>query len=107
MRRLTGTLVLPGGAARGTLELDGGRIARVEVLGDPGPAAGLPAPYLLPGFIDVHVHGGGGGDAMDGPDGVATLARCHASHGTTTLLPTTITRPWPDVMRALRGVAQV
>jgi N-acetylglucosamine-6-phosphate deacetylase len=107
MPRLSGTLVLPGGAAPGAVELEGGRIARVEVASEPGPAAGLPAPYVLPGFVDAHVHGGGGGDAMDGPDGVVTLARFHASRGTTTLLPTTITHPWPEVVRALEGIAAV
>lgn len=65
------------------------------------------APRLLPGFVDVHVHGGGGGDAMDGPDGVRTLARHHLAHGTTTLLPTTLTAPWPDVLAALSGIAEV
>lgn len=62
------------------------------------------APYILPGFIDTHVHGGGGGDTMDGPSGVRTLARFHLSHGTTTLYPTTITNPWPKIMAALEGV---
>ncbi|MGY2893975.1 N-acetylglucosamine-6-phosphate deacetylase [Deinococcus sp. UYEF24] len=63
--------------------------------------------YILPGFIDTHVHGGGGGDTMDGEGGVRQLARTHARHGTTTLLPTTMTAPWPQVVSALRGVAAV
>lgn len=96
MPRLSGTLVLPGGAAPGTVEFDG-RITSVEPSGTLGPASGLPGPYVLPGFVDAHVHGGGGGDAMDGPDGVETLARFHVAHGTTTLLPTTITNPWREV----------
>ena len=105
MTALSGTLVLPSGAAPGRVEFDA-RITRLEVGGPLGPAAGRPAPYLLPGFVDVHVHGGGGGDTMDGPDGVVVLARLHVRHGTTTLLPTTITHPWPDVLRALRAVAE-
>lgn len=47
--------------------------------------------YLAPGFIDMHLHGGGGYDFMDGT--VASflgVARTHACHGTTTLLPTTL-----------------
>jgi len=106
MPRLSGTVLLPEGAAPGSVEFDG-LISRVEATRDPGPASELPPPYLLPGFVDVHVHGGGGGDAMDGPDGVLALARFHASRGTTTLLPTTITHPWQDVLRALEGVAAV
>ncbi len=50
-------------------------------------AAGL---TLLPGFIDIHVHGGDGADVMDAdPDGLARIARFHARHGTTALLATT------------------
>ncbi|MFC5848768.1 N-acetylglucosamine-6-phosphate deacetylase [Deinococcus petrolearius] len=63
--------------------------------------------YILPGFIDVHVHGGGGHDTMDGEAGVRGLARFHARHGTTSLLPTTITHPLPQVIGALRAVRQV
>ena len=62
---------------------------------------------ILPGFVDTHIHGGGGGDTMDGPEGVRTLARMHAQHGTTTLLPTTMTNPWDNVLAALRGVRAV
>ncbi|MFC4425049.1 N-acetylglucosamine-6-phosphate deacetylase [Deinococcus navajonensis] len=62
---------------------------------------------ILPGFVDTHVHGGGGGDTMDGPEGLWRLAHEHARHGTTTLLPTTITNPWPEVMRALQAVRAV
>nr|WP_256488170.1 amidohydrolase family protein [Deinococcus sp. HSC-46F16] len=62
---------------------------------------------ILPGFIDTHVHGGGGGDTMDGPGGIAVLARFHARCGTTTLLPTTVTNPWEAVRAALRGVREV
>ncbi|MDV6374970.1 N-acetylglucosamine-6-phosphate deacetylase [Deinococcus sp. ZS9-10] len=66
-----------------------------------------PDRLILPGFIDAHVHGGGGADTMDGPDGVRTLARFHAAHGTTTLLPTTMTNPWDNVLFALRGIRRV
>ena len=47
--------------------------------------------YLAPGFIDLHLHGGGGHDFMDGT--IAAFlgaAKTHARHGTTTLLPTTL-----------------
>ncbi len=64
-------------------------------------------PYILPGFIDTHVHGGDGGDTMDGAQGVRTLARFHLQRGTTTLLPTTMTNPWEEVLGALRGVKEV
>lgn len=48
--------------------------------------------YLAPGFIDIHVHGGGGADFMDGTaQAVETAARAHIEHGTTTIVPTTVT----------------
>ena len=48
--------------------------------------------YLSPGYIDVHVHGGGGADFMDGQaEAVRTACQVHARHGTTTIFPTTTT----------------
>lgn len=45
--------------------------------------------YIAPGFIDMHLHGGGGCDFMDGdPEAILVAAKCHASHGTTSILPT-------------------
>jgi N-acetylglucosamine-6-phosphate deacetylase len=63
--------------------------------------------YILPGFIDTHVHGGGGGDTMDGSEGVHKLAGFHVQHGTTTLYPTTMTNPWATITQALQGVQEV
>ncbi len=60
--------------------------------------------YIVPGFVDVHVHGGGGGDAMDGSSGLEAMTRFHAMHGTTALLATTITNPWDQVLAALEGI---
>jgi len=48
--------------------------------------------YVAPGFIDMHVHGGGGHDFMDGTvEAVLGAARAHLRHGTTTIYPTTTT----------------
>ncbi|GBQ93683.1 N-acetylglucosamine-6-phosphate deacetylase [Asaia krungthepensis] len=66
-----------------------------------------PDRFILPGFIDGHVHGGDDADTMDGVEAIHTLAYFHMRHGTTTILPTTITRPWHDVLYALRAVAEV
>lgn len=102
---LRGQLLLPGGELRpGTLSF-GTLIEGVTPDTAPEQAGGMH--LILPGFIDTHVHGGGGGDTMDGPGGIRTLARLHARHGTTTLLPTTITHPWERVLAALRGVREV
>ncbi|MBI0447005.1 N-acetylglucosamine-6-phosphate deacetylase [Deinococcus sp. DB0503] len=100
-RTLRGQLVLPGNMMPGEVRF-GPTLEAVT----PDPEA-APDHYILPGFVDTHVHGGGGGDTMDGPEGIRTLARLHARHGTTTLLPTTITNPWDRVLRALAGVRAV
>lgn len=47
--------------------------------------------YLSPGFIDIHNHGAGGYDFMDSEDAIYGACRAHMLHGTTTILPTTIT----------------
>jgi len=84
------------------------RFAERVLAVEPDDAAGGPAaPIVAPGSIDEHVHGGGGGDAMDGEEGVRALARHHLRHGTTSLLATTLTAPWDEVLAALRGVAAV
>ncbi|GGN37926.1 N-acetylglucosamine-6-phosphate deacetylase [Deinococcus daejeonensis] len=99
---LRGQLLLPGGLTPGALHVQGGRVTAVT----PDPAAPTDR-LILPGFVDTHVHGGGGGDTMDGREGLIRLARLHARCGTTTLLPTTITNPWARVMDALRAVADL
>jgi N-acetylglucosamine-6-phosphate deacetylase len=60
--------------------------------------------FVLPGFIDLHVHGGGGADCMAGAEAVRRLARFHAGHGTTALLATTVTAPRLDLVAAFRGI---
>jgi N-acetylglucosamine-6-phosphate deacetylase len=103
---LRGHVLTPGGWLAGTLTVADGRIAAVE--GQPideGQARDGSAPLLLPGFIDLHVHGGGGRDSMEGGDALATIAAAHARHGTTALLATTMTAPRSEIESALAGVA--
>lgn len=62
--------------------------------------------YLSPGFVDAHVHGGGGGDFMDGTADAARVAcRTHFRHGTTTIFPTTTTGT-PEEIHAMIRVCQ-
>lgn len=52
----------------------------------------LQGAYLFPGFVDVHIHGGGGADFMDGtPEAFDRAVKAHLQHGTTTLVPTAMT----------------
>jgi N-acetylglucosamine-6-phosphate deacetylase len=60
--------------------------------------------YLSPGFIDIHCHGGGGHDFMDGtPEAIIQAARTHLMHGTTTLLPTTLTSSDKDLFQTIKS----
>lgn len=55
--------------------------------------------YVFPGFIDEHVHGGGGADFMDAsPEGFEIAVKAHLAHGTTQLLPTAMTASQNDLL---------
>lgn len=59
--------------------------------------------YISPGFIDIHVHGGGGRDFMDNSvDGFLEIAKLHAKHGTTAMLPTTLSCEKADLLETLK-----
>lgn len=58
--------------------------------------------YICPGFIDIHLHGGGGSDFMDGtPEAFLTIAEIHAKYGTTAMFPTTLTAEPEDLIATL------
>lgn len=64
--------------------------------------------YLLPGFIDIHCHGGLGLDFTDGTvDDMIKISQFHLSHGTTTLVATTMTAPWNVLFDSLDKTAQL
>lgn len=57
---------------------------------------------LVPGFIDLHVHGGDGYDFMDHTEEAMNgICRFHAAHGTTSLLVTTMTAPLDELEKVL------
>ncbi|RAP75517.1 N-acetylglucosamine-6-phosphate deacetylase [Paenibacillus montanisoli] len=63
--------------------------------------------WLLPGFIDMHVHGGFGGDFMDASrDAYDTITRFHASKGTTRMLATTVTASQAAIEAVLKATAE-
>jgi N-acetylglucosamine-6-phosphate deacetylase len=58
--------------------------------------------YISPGFIDIHVHGGGGYDFMDNTvEAFLEIAKMHARFGTTALFPTTLTGSTADIIKTL------
>jgi N-acetylglucosamine-6-phosphate deacetylase len=93
-RIVNATLVLPDCAiAGGAIDVDAGRI------GGLGPEHELPpssrsivdaeGAFVVPGFIDLHVHGGDNADFMDGTiEAFETAVRAHTRHGTTSIVPT-------------------
>lgn len=88
---------------------DNGRITGSGA-GDPPPqitgdAIDVGGCHVLPGFIDIHVHGSIGHDIMDAdPDGLAALARFFATRGVTGWLPTTLTHEHEALMAALSAI---
>lgn len=61
--------------------------------------------YLSPGFIDVHIHGAGGCDTMDGTyDALNTIAKTIVKHGTTSWTPTTMTVSIEDINNAMKAI---
>jgi N-acetylglucosamine-6-phosphate deacetylase len=103
---LDGHLLTPDGFVRGRVSFADGRVAAVEgVPVDEAAVRSSAHAIVLPGFIDLHVHGGGGADTMEGGDAVERLARVHARHGTTALLATTMTAPLAELEDALRAIA--
>lgn len=88
-----GKVILPGKIIpRGTVLVTDGVITAIED-GDIDLADAIAidakGQYISPGFIDIHIHGGGGYDFMDGNiEAFLGIAELHAKHGTTAMLPT-------------------
>ncbi len=64
--------------------------------------------YVSPGFIDVHIHGAGGSDTMDGTsESVNTISKTIIKHGTTSFTPTTMTVAVDDIRKSLDAIKKV
>ena len=97
--------------------VDGGQITPGSILIDEGKVkAVLPKDadadaeiiegeglYASAGFIDTHTHGGGGYDFMDGTaEAFIGAGRMHLSHGTTTIVPTTLSSSLEGLVRSVK-----
>lgn len=79
----------------------GGYVAGAEEIELPENAV------VLPGFIDEHIHGAGGSDAMDGhTKDLAIIAETVAKEGTTAFLATTMTQSKENILKAMRAVKE-
>ena len=118
---MTGLLVTNARVAGVGFVLESGWIATsgglIEAVGAGRPDPGLVADRrvlnvggatVLPGFVDVHVHGAVGHEVMDGDaSGLRAMSAFFATHGVTSFLPTTWTAPAEETLQALGSVAEV
>jgi N-acetylglucosamine-6-phosphate deacetylase len=113
------TLLHVGRAFTPTLELsDAGILFRDGVIESIAPRAALSAPpgaqeisaleeTAVPGFIDVHIHGAGGHDVMEGTkEALQAVTGMVARHGTTSMVATTVTANTEDTVRSVEGIAR-
>jgi N-acetylglucosamine-6-phosphate deacetylase len=96
---------------------DAGILVRDGVIEAVGPRADISLPagaieieatdqIAVPGFIDVHIHGAGGRDVMEGSiEALSTVARTVAKRGTTSMVATTVTAAPDDIVRSVEGIA--
>lgn len=88
----------------GDIEIENGIIKEIGILGDGVDMSGL---ILIPGFIDIHIHGCGGGDACDGSSESLDKITCElASHGVTSFCPTTMTLPVDRLCEIAKSIAE-
>ena len=85
---VVGRLVLDDAIVAGRVVVEGGVIAAVEP-----DLVGADGPYIAPGFVDVHVHGWGGYDAMGEDGALDGMARALLRRGVTSFLPTAVSAP--------------
>ena len=104
-------VITPEQIITGGIEMEDGRIARV-FHGDDfrpcGEAFDCGGDYLVPGFVDIHVHGAHNASFFDPtPESVERAAAFHALHGTTSILPTTASAAPEGILRAVENIAAV
>jgi len=88
----------------GTLVIDNGRIADIRAgsthAGHAQPPFAFRGHYIVPGFVDVHVHGVEGIDSLDGPGAIRSIAAKLPRYGVTSFCPTTMACG-PEALRAV------
>lgn len=101
---INGELVLPDKTINGTLVIEDGIISDIIYNNEiPVDAEIIDAKggFVLAGFIDTHVHGGGGADFMDGTEeSFEQVLKTHMEHGTTAVMPTTVSCSFESLLKA-------
>lgn len=105
---LRSTRILGTGAdvLDGWVRVESGRIVEVGP-GDPEATFETVAGWLAPGFVDIHVHGGGGAAFQDAsPAAVATAVGFHRAHGTTSLLASLVSAPIDALVASVHSLEE-
>lgn len=88
----------------GDIEIENGKIKRIGIL--EGNGRDMSGYILIPGFIDIHIHGCAGGDASDAnPESLDKMTAELAKHGVTSFCPTTMTLGKKQLMEALTVIS--
>ncbi|HEX7321480.1 MAG TPA: N-acetylglucosamine-6-phosphate deacetylase [Mycobacterium sp.] len=103
-----GNVVLNGRVCRpGWLQVSEGRVVECGSGTPPRPAdTDLGGSLVVPGFVDMHVHGGGGASYTDGSDAAARAAMLHRRHGTTTTLASLLSTVPDALLSQVGGLAE-
>lgn len=92
----------------GSLAVENGKIIGFNIEDKNSEIIDVDGGYVIPGFIDIHVHGGGGADFMDGNVRAFEKAlKTHLSHGTTTIYPTTMSSPFLEILDTFKVYREV
>ncbi|MEU5696018.1 N-acetylglucosamine-6-phosphate deacetylase [Actinosynnema sp. NPDC020468] len=105
-----GRVVTPEGVlARGWVAVRDGRIVAVgEGTPPDGPTTDIGDGWVVPGFVDIHCHGGGGEAFTSAdPDRVRKAANAHRKHGTTTMLASLVSRPIPELANQVGALTEL
>lgn len=107
MRYENGWIFADGRFVRGGFSVENGRFA--HVLEDiPGPAEDLDGALVIPGLVDIHVHGCAGADFSDGDyAGLVRMARHLARRGVTSFAPASMTLPYDTLDKAFHAAARL
>ena len=107
MRYENGWIFADGRVVRGGFSVENGRFA--HVLEDvPGPAEDLDGALVIPGLVDIHVHGCAGADFSDGDyAGLVRMARYLARRGVTSFAPASMTLPYDALDKAFHAAARL
>lgn len=102
-------VVTPSGVLHdATISIDAGRIVACATSLPPGADVERVSGWVVPGFVDTHVHGGGGHTyATEDPNSALTARAFHAAHGTTTSLASLVTAPIEVLLRQLSTLAEL